>query len=95
MPKTTKEIQDYDVTGHSGYDEYDLETLWFSEQELKDKLKDKENLRNSQTSKMLGRAEKRIDEEKITSSNNIRFLIHNKELDKIKQILNDCFGVGK
>ena len=44
--------------------------LWFSEQELKDKLKE---------------AEKRIDKELQT----------NYDCKKSKQILNDCFGVGK
>ena len=94
MPKTIeKVIQEFtgkdDIEIHQfiydiAKDKFTLETKnkkLFSEQELKDKLK---------------KAEKRIDE--------IKYLficeVHNHSLDlcgmkELKQILNDCFGVGK
>ena len=52
---------------------------WYSEQELKDKLKE---------------AEKRIDEQQLKGKEEY-VDGHNRGLDKAKQILNDCFGVGK
>ena len=77
MPKTSKEIVELvSETFHN------KQTIWFSEQEIKDNLR---------------KVEKKIDETKD------KFLVAStygkskilKELEELKQILNDCFGIGK
>ena len=89
MPKTSKEIAIYTSKEMViGKTKVFGNKKWFSEQELQSKLKE---------------AEKRIDEQIETAQQLMRFDIEKKgmylqiveEWIKAKQILNDCFGVGK
>ena len=93
MPKTSEEIveelidKDNFEDGEGiiytyKYSEEFLQTKWYSEQELQDKLK---------------LAEKRIDETKHSHGHRYIFHTgsYNQGLERAKQILCDCFGDGK
>ena len=86
MPKTSEEIAKirnsrFTILGDKK-DYAFVKKLWFSEQELKDKLKKAENRIDAITMKQI--LELALNKPKESA---LKILV--------KQILNDCFGVGK